>query len=202
MEQVAWDGIDVDPALAREAFAALEAGGPAAKRLVGHFAMRLADTDPDQALEWARGLEQEEERTEALGRIAVVVSAEDPKRGATLVSEEMPAGLPRDRAVVQVLQRWAQSGPAEAVEWIAAFPQGEARSAGLRAVAATWIESDPSALATWVESRKDGAVRNEALLAIADSLRPATAEVRASRLGSFHDAEVRRKIEDLLAQAP
>lgn len=202
MEQVAWDGIDVDPELAREAFAALEPGGPAARRLVGHFAMRLADTDPDQALEWARGLEQEEERVEAVGRIAVVISARDPERGAALAAGEMPAGLPRDRAVVQILQHWSRSAPAEAVEWIAAFPQGAARGAGLKAVAAAWMESDPAAVAAWVGARDDGPVRNEALLAIADSLRPAAPEVRATRLASFGDAGVRRKIEDLLSQSP
>ena len=53
MEQIAWDGIDVDTELARKAFEALPPDSEASRRLVAHFAGRLADRDPDQALERA-----------------------------------------------------------------------------------------------------------------------------------------------------
>jgi len=200
LESVAWDAIDVDPALSREAFAALTPDSESSRRLVGHFAMRLADEDPERAIEWAAALEQEEERSDAFGRIAVVISGTDPSRAATLVSEEMTAGPPRDRAVVQILQRWAQATPADAAAWIAGFPQGAARSAGLKAVATAWLESDPAALAAWVEAREEGPVRTEAVLAAAESLRAAPPETRATRLGSFQDPAFRKQIESILSQ--
>ena len=202
LESVAWDALDVDPELAREAFAELTPDRESSRQMVGHFAMRLAEDDPDQAIEWARALEQEEERSDAFGRIAVVVAAADPSRAADLLSEEMRAGLPRDRAVVQVVQRWAQSAPADAAAWVVAFPQGAARSAGFKAVAAAWIGSDPAALAAWVEAREDGPLRIEAVLAVAEALRAAPPETRAVRLGTFQDPEVRKELESILSQSP
>lgn len=201
LESVAWDAIDVDPALSREAFAALAPDSASSRRLVGHFAMRLADESPEKAIVWARQLEQTEERSDAFGRIAVVLSAADPAAAATLVAAEMTAGPPRDRAVVQVLQRWSQAAPADAAGWIATFPQGAARSAGLKVVAAAWIESDPAALAAWVEASEKGPVRTEAVLAVAEALRPAP-DARASRLDLFRDPEIRQQLEIILSQSP
>ena len=201
LESVAWDAIDVDPALSREAFAALTPDSASSRRLVGHFAMRLADESPEKAIAWARELEQEEERSDAFGRIAVVLSDSEPAAAATLVAEEMTAGPPRDRAVVQVIQRWSQAAPADAAGWIVAFPQGAARSAGLKVVAAAWVEADPAALAAWVEAREQGPVRTEAILAVAEALRPSP-EKRSDRLAHFQDPEVRRQVESILSQPP
>jgi hypothetical protein len=202
LESIAWDALDVDPELAREVFAALTPDSESSRRMVGHFAMRLADEDPERALGWARGLEQEQERSDAFGRIAVVISEVDPGRAASLVAQEMSAGPSRDRAVVQILQRWARAAPADAAGWISAFPQGAARGAGLQTVAAAWIEADPAALATWLDSLAAGPLRTEAIHAVATALRPAAPEVRASRLGSFADPALRRQIEGLLSQWP
>lgn len=202
LEAVAWDALDVDPELAREAFAALTPDSESSRRMVGHFAMRLADEDPERAIGWARGLGQEEERSDAFGRIAVVISATDPSRAATLVSEEMTAGPPRDRAVVQIVQRWSQAAPADAAAWIAVFPQGAARSAGIKAVAATWIQSDAPALAAWVEGREEGPVRTEAVFAAAEALRAASSESRPSLLGAFKDPAIRKQLESILSQPP
>jgi hypothetical protein len=202
LEAVAWDALDVDPALSREAFAALTPDSASSRRLVGHFAMRLADESPEKAIAWARGLEREEERSDAFGRIAVVVSATAPARAAELVSVEMSAGSPRDRAVVQVLQRWVQAAPADAAAWIAGFPQGAARAAGLKTVAAAWIRSDAPALAAWVEAREEGPARSEAVLAFAGALRAEASEARGSLLGSFRDPATRKQLESILSQPP
>jgi hypothetical protein len=185
LEAVAWDSIDVDPELAREAFASLPPGGEAARRLVGHFAMRMADEDPESALAWARALEQSEERGDAIGRIAVVISATDAARAATLVADEVPEGPPRDRAIVQVVQRWSQAAPAEAAVWIASFPAGKVREASLQSLAAAWIEADAPAFEAW-------AVKQEALL-------PEAAAAAAVALRNFPDGSTRNQRLDLFA---
>ncbi len=202
LERVAWDGLDVDPALAREAYVALEPDSRAARRLTAHFAGRLADTDPEQAIEWASGLEPALERAEAFGRIGVVISAKDPERGAALVMAEMPAGTPRDRAVVQVAQRWAETAPEEAAAWISAQPGGAARGTGLREIALRWSAADFGGFARWIESREEGKARLEALLAAAAALREESPAAREAKLGEFGDAGIRSKLENLLAQQP
>ncbi len=202
LERVAWDGIDVDPALAREAYAALEPDGEAARRLTAHFAGRLADIDPEQAIEWARGLEHEQERAGAFGRIGVVISASDPERGAALVMAEMPAGSPRDRAVVQVAQRWAQAAPEAAAAWISSQPEGAARSAGLREIAVLWSAEDFEGLARWIGAREGEAARMEGLLAAAATLKGEKPAAREEKLAGIRDAEIRRDLENLLEQEP
>lgn len=201
LESVAWDAIDVDPALSREAFAALAPDSESSRRLVGHFAMRLADEDPQKAIAWASELEQPEERSDAFGRIAVVISASDPGAAAELVAAQMTPGPSRDRAVVQVIQRWSQAAPADAAGWITGFPPGAARSAGMKVVAAAWVEKEPAAMAAWVESVSDATLRTEAVHAAAEALRPAP-DRQASRLAHFGDASVRSQIEAILAQSP
>jgi hypothetical protein len=202
LEQVAWDGIDVDPELARRAFEKLEPDSEARRKLSAHFAMRLAESNPDEALEWALALPEEGERGEALGRIAVVISDKDPERAGRLIAEHVPEGKTRDRAVVQVLQRWSQADPAAAVEWAGDFSAGAARSAGLKVSLAAWLEKDAPAAAAWVGARSEESLRADCLVAVAESLRGAAAEVRTQRLAAFGDAEFRRKVENLLAQPP
>ena len=202
LEQVAWDAIDVDADLARRAFEKLAPQSEARRKLAAHFAMRLAESNPDEAIEWAQALPEEGERGEALGRIAVVLSSRDPERAARLIAEHVPAGTPRDRAVVQVLQRWSQADPGAATEWAGGFSAGAARSAVLKVAIAAWLEKDASATAAWIGARGDEALRAECLIAVAESLRGAVPEVRTQRLAAFGDSEFRRKVENLLAQPP
>ncbi|WP_035601010.1 hypothetical protein [Haloferula sp. BvORR071] len=199
LEQVAWDGIDVDPELARRAYKELAPDSPVKRKLSAHFAMRLAESDPDAAIEWASGLEAGE-RTESLGRIAVVISAKDPERGAKLAAEQVTAGPVQDRAVVQVLQRWSQEDPVAATEWAGDFPAGAARSAGLKFSLGGWLEHDPVAAAAWVTARGSEELRLECLTAAAESLRDVVPEQRTARVAAFVDDEIRGKLEKLLAQ--
>jgi hypothetical protein len=199
LEQIAWDGIDVDPELSREAFARLSPDRPARAKLAAHFAMRLAERDPQQAIEWALGLGQGE-REEALGRVAVVISSTEPSRAADLIAEHLPAGSPRDRAVVQVVQRWAQAEPAAAAEWIGAFDAGAARNAGLKVALAGWLDQDAASAAAWISRRTDEALRMECLVATADHLGSTDEPTRSARLAAFSDPEMRRRLENLLAQ--
>lgn len=202
LEQLAWDGIDVDMETARKAFEALEPGGLASRKLVAHFAGRLADVDPAQAIEWAGGLEEAQERAEAFGRIAVVVSARNPEQAAKLAMEEVPEGIVRDRAVVQIVQRWAQGEPGSAAAWIATLPSGAARTAGVQSVVIAWSQSDPAGLATWIEGRTDKVARMEYVLSFASAIKGESEDARAQKLAAFHDVEIRKQVENLLAQMP
>ena len=199
LEAVAWDGIDVDPELAREAFAMLPPGSESARRLVGHFAMRLADEDPGRALEWARELEHEDERSEAIGRIAVVVSADDPRRAAGLVMDEMAEGPARDRAVVQVVQRWVRRSPADAAGWIVELPGAAARGAGIKTLTAAWLDADPTGLSGWIGSC-ERPLGDEILFGMASNLSSLDEPERRAKIDSLPGREVRDRLENLLAQ--
>ena len=192
--QVAWDGIDVDHGIAQQAFAGLTPGSEEARKLIAHFAMRMADDNPDTALEWARNLEQAEERDDALGRIAAVLADKDPTRAAALATDEVAEGPLRNRAVVQVAQRWAQKDPAKAGKWISSLPEGSGRRGALINVAKTWSNSDGTAFANWASTQESALPEMpSAVVAVLRSIPDEAA--RAQRLATFNSPAFREKVQ-------
>jgi hypothetical protein len=197
--QVVWNALEEDPELAREALGLLAADSPERIALIQHFAMRMADENPDAALEWAGTLESEQESAAARARIALVIAAEDPTRAANLLSESGIPGREFDVAIVQVLQRWAGKSAPDAAAWVATFPPGGFRKAGIEAVVSQWAASDPQAVFSWLSTLSDESIRGEATLAIAGALGQQTLETRAVWLNAA-DPRTREQLEQ--AQPP
>ena len=129
-----WDALELEPELARQGLQKLTAGSEEKNRLIQHFAMRLTEQNVDEAVQWATALETEEEKSQAFGKIALVLSATEPEQAAHLLSDSGVAGREFDVAVVQVVQRWAAQAPAAAAAWVIRFDEGEARRAGTLAL--------------------------------------------------------------------
>lgn len=200
LAQVAWNAMELDPELAREAIDSLPLDSPDRIALLQHFAMRLADEDPDEALKWAATLESEREAAAARVRIALVIADADPARGANLLSEHGLANREFEVAVVQVLQRWSNKSPQDAAAWVALFPPGEFRKAGVETVASGWLGSDPQAAFAWLSSLTDEAIRTEAGDAFAETYLKQTPETRESWLG-YADPRTREKLAHALRRA-
>lgn len=198
-EQVAWDAIELDPAIAQDALDQLTPGSPAAVRLVGHFAMRMADDDPAGAIEWVRQLENESERSEAFGRIAVVWSNADPEAAVALVMEEMLPGRPRDRTCVQLVQRWSQQDPKSAVSWAVDLENRSARQAAIQAALGQWFLKDERATEEWVLAAEEGAPRSEAEVALTKVLMAQTPQKRQEWIEGA-DVVLRERIEARIEQ--
>ena len=158
----AWDVIDTDPDLALETFRQMTVGSEEKNRLLAHFAMRLADRDTDDAIRWANALTTDAEKSLAFGKIALVLSQNDPERAARLLSESGIPGRDFDAAVVQVVQRWATTSPADAAAWVAQFSAGEARSAALAEVVSMWIGQNATKAFAWIPTIPDPTLRREA----------------------------------------
>jgi hypothetical protein len=190
--QVAWNAMELDPELARGAFESLMLESPDRIALIQHFAMRMADENPEEALKWAASLESEREAAAARVRIALVLADSDPSRAANLLSEHGLANREFEVAVVQVLQRWSNKSPQDAAAWVAVFPPGEFRKAGVETVISGWLGSDPQAAFTWVSSLGDEAIRTEAGNVLAKKFLRQTPETRDVWLG-YADSEIREK---------
>lgn len=197
MSQVAWDAIDVDRQIAQQAFAELTRGGEESRKLVAHFAMRMAEDNPETALAWARNLEQAEERNDALGRIAAVIAEKDPKQAIDLATGEVEEGPMRNRAMVQVAQRWAQKDPAKAGKWVASLPEGSARRGALINLAKTWSNSDATGFANWASTQENALPEmSSAVAALLRSLPDDAA--RTERLATFSSPAFRGKVQEEL----
>ena len=158
-----WEALELEPELARQGLQQLATGSEEKNRLIQHFAMRLAENNVDDAVKWAAALEADEEKSQAFGKIALVLSENQPERAAHLLSDSGVAGRDFDVAVVQVVQRWAAQSPAEAAAWVILFEPGEARSAGLKEAIAVWARNDAQAAFSWIAAIQDEQIREDAV---------------------------------------
>jgi hypothetical protein len=193
LAQIAWDAIETDPVLAREALGKITADSVEKIPLIQHFAMRMADEDVEAALEWASTLESEREAAAARVRIALVVADADPARAAGLLSEHGLANREFDVAVVQVLQHWADKSPPEAAAWVAMFPPGDFRKGGIRAVVPQWTQDNPQAAFSWLADQSDEGIRMEVGDAIVERFLAQPPEIRETWL-KYADPQVREKL--------
>ncbi len=193
LAQLAWNALELDPELAHEAFERLKVDSEERIALLQHFAMSLADANPDEALKWAASLESEREAAAARVRIALVLADADPARGANLLSEFGLANREFEVAVVQVLQRWSNKSPQDAAAWVAVFPPGEFRKAGVETVTSGWLGNDPQAAFAWLSAVGDEQIRMEAGDAFAKKFLQQTPETRESWLG-YADPAIREKL--------
>ena len=200
LAQVAWNAIELDPELSREAFERLMVESDDRIALLQHFAMRMADENPEEALKWAASLESEREAAAARVRIALVLADADPARGANLLSEFGLANREFEVAVVQVLQRWSDKNPQDAAEWVAVFPQGEFRKAAVETVVSGWLGNDPQAAFAWLSTVGDEQIRMEAGDAFAKKFLQQAPETRGSWLG-YADPMTREKLAHALRYA-
>lgn len=196
LAEVAWNALERDVEIAREAFDRLAPDSPQRIALIQHFAMRLADENPDIALEWAGSLASESETAAAQARIALVIAPADPARAANLLSESGLASREFDVAIVQVLRHWASHSPPDAAAWVAVFPEGGFRKAGVETVISQWTASDPQAAISWLSKLGDEGLRAEATVALAKAWSQQSPETRDTWLQAV-DARTRTALEAL-----
>ena len=199
--KIAWDVIETDPGLAREALGKITVESVEKIPLIQHFAMRMADEDVDAALEWASTLESEREAAAARVRIALVVADADPARAAGLLSEHGLANREFEVAVVQVLQHWADKSPPDAAAWVAMFPPGDFRKEGIRSVVSQWTQDNPQATFSWLAGQSDEGIRMETGDAIIERFLAQPPEIRETWL-QYADPQVREKLTHALRIPP
>ncbi|MEO6477505.1 MAG: hypothetical protein ABIQ96_20475 [Luteolibacter sp.] len=200
LSAVIWDALELDPDLAKEAIGKLTAGSDEKNAMIGHFAMRLAEQNSEAAVEWAKSLETDEERSLAFGKIALVLSANDPEAAAKLLSDSGVASRDFDVAVVQVIQRWAATSPTDAAAWVVQFDAGEARSAGIKAVLAAWVGLNMEGAYSWIAGLQDPVIRSEAITGMAESILELP---ESEQVGILNRAtpDIRARFEALKAEA-
>lgn len=169
ISQIAWDAIETDPDLSSQAFALLAIDSAERLRLIQHFAMRRAEANPDEAMQWADSLGSEKEISVAKCQIALVLAENEPLKAAGLLSESGIEGREFDVALVQVIQRWADQSPSDAAAWAVNFRAGEARAASIREIVSRWIESDPAAVFSWKSGLTDPSIRQDITAALVEA---------------------------------
>jgi hypothetical protein len=194
LADVAWNALETEPKLACEAFQQLPTGSAEKLRLIQHYAMRLAEQNPDEALAWAATVGSEQEIAAANGQIALVLAETDPRRAANLLSESGLVSRDFDVAVVQVVQRWAARSPPDAAAWVTLFPPGAAREAGIQIIAGQWLPRDAPASFDWLETLQDEGLRKETARAMEGVILQQPQDIRDAWL-QHADARIQSELE-------
>jgi hypothetical protein len=200
MADVAWNALEIDPKLASEAFQHLPIDSAEKVRLIQYYAMRLAEQNPEEALEWASTLGSDQEIAAAKSQIALTIAETDPRRAANILSESGIAGREFDVAIVQVVQRWAAQSPPDVAAWVAEFPAGAAREAGIRIIAEKWLPLDAKAAFDWLEGMKNVETRRETARAMEGVILQQPQDIRDSWL-AHADEKIKRELESQREQA-
>ncbi|MES2476597.1 MAG: hypothetical protein V4640_12510 [Verrucomicrobiota bacterium] len=108
---------------------------PERDRELVHAVSQWASEAPDEAVAWIADVPSGELRDWLACAIVTAIGENQPAQAATLIDTELPAGLPRNHAIVSLAQRWAQRSPDDARRWLAQLPQAPAHDEALREIA-------------------------------------------------------------------
>jgi hypothetical protein len=104
--------------------------------LVVHAVSQWAAADSSAATAWAEKVPDVHLRQRVIAAVVVALATQNGGAAARLAASELAPGEEQDRAVVAVVQRWAQTSPRDAMAWVSQFPNSSLRQAALQSVAA------------------------------------------------------------------
>jgi hypothetical protein len=126
---------------------------PGAERddLLVHAISQWAAADSAVATAWALEVPDSNLRQRLLAAVTVARAEQDGSEAAILAANALAAGSEQDRAVVAIVQRWAQRSPEAAASWLAQFPDIPARVPAVQNLLAIWMPQDAGAVKNWVD---------------------------------------------------
>ena len=121
----------------------------ALREALGEWAM----TQPEQARDWLEAHAEADSERQAMRQAAVVISwAEgNSPAAAAYALEKIPDSLPRNHALVAVVQRWAQQDGTAAAAFVMKLPSSPVQVNAATELVAVWAEADTQPPAQWIE---------------------------------------------------
>jgi hypothetical protein len=123
-------------------------GGENRKEAMLAVAKGWAETNLDSAVAWVKNLPVSQIRNTMLQSIAAQLAESDPRKAATMAFE-LP-GRFQIFATEQVAEKWAQTDPDGAMEWVQSLPAGQAQTRALTAVSKMLADANPQYAADMV----------------------------------------------------
>ena len=159
---IAYEAARTEPTAALNIASALPATEER-ERLLGYAVSQWASTEPALATAWAKQVPDANLRQRLLGEVAIGSAKADAAGAATLVSTALIPGETQERAAVAIVQRWAQTSPADAAAWVLRFPDVPARQQAVENLVSLWAVQDSRAAKAWLQSLPAGFVRDGVL---------------------------------------
>ena len=134
----------------------------ARNNLLSFAVSQWAETDASTAGAWVAQIADDVLRQQLEARVAVALAGRDGAAAATIVGTALTPGPEQDRTAVSIVQRWAQTSPQTAAEWIMQFPDSPVRDSAARNLMAIWTPQDTTASSLWLNSLPAGSLRASA----------------------------------------
>ena len=166
---LAYEAARSDPVTALVVASALPPG-PQRDDLLVHAVSQWTAGDSAVAADWAAAVPDVNLRERLLAAVAVSLAEKDNAAAATLAVKSLGAGDEQDRAVVSIVQRWAQNSPSAAASWEAQWPDTPARDAATQNLLVFWTAQDSQAAVTWLDGLPEGALRDTGFSAYSQAL--------------------------------
>lgn len=139
---------------------------PERDELLEKGVMEWAGADSAQATHWVGQVTDAVLREKLMAAAAIGMAETRSFEAASLAAKSIQSVEDRDRAVVSILQRWVQTEPISALEWLGRFPEGDLKRFATRSTLATWEAMDPEAARAWVHALPPSPMKQWASLAI------------------------------------
>jgi hypothetical protein len=144
--------------------------GPQRDDLLVHAISQWAAGDSAVAADWAKKVPDVSLRERLLAAVAVSSAEKEGAAAATLAVNDLVTGEEQNRAVVSIVQRWAQNSPSAVASWVAQWPDTPARDAATQNLLALWTGQDSQAAAAWLDGLPEGALRTTGVSAYSQAL--------------------------------
>jgi hypothetical protein len=146
---LAGEAARTEPATAL-ALAAVLPPSPERDDLLIYAVSQWAGVDPAAAAAWTQSTSDAALRERLIGAVAVASAKQDGNTAANLAVQSLPGGAEQDRAIVAIVQRWAQTAPQTAAGWVAQFPETPVRASAMQNLIALWTAQDSVAAGSWL----------------------------------------------------
>jgi hypothetical protein len=133
--------IRLDPAAVKQLVASWPAS-PAREELLRNTAHAWSTVSVDEAVDWASGMKEDDERAIAATEITSHVAQADPAR-AVLISDQFGIGR-KDGTVEHIVQLWATENLQESLSWAENQLQGPQRDQLVARIATVQAEKAPA----------------------------------------------------------
>jgi hypothetical protein len=146
---VGYEAARTDPVQALDLASTLPPS-PQRDDLLVHAASQWSVDDSSNAVNWALSVTDPQLRDRLVSAVAVASAEQDPVAAATLAAQAIPPGQQQDRAVVSIVQRWAEKSPEQTAAWVMQFPETPLREAALQGLLSVWVGQNTDAAQTWI----------------------------------------------------
>jgi len=146
---IAFERVRSHPLQALELAAEMDADNPR-DDLIQVAVSEWAYHDPEGAMDWGLNIEDPELYEKVISRVAQVWGSRMPVLGGTLAATALSPGRSQNRASAAIAQRWGQSSPVEALDWVEMFPSVKDRDDTRHVILEHWFGRDPLRAQKWV----------------------------------------------------